>query len=156
RVIATFTGAPAPVQLSGMPADPTSGRARVSTSAGGGSLRIDGYTAAAPFATYTTRDVPVAAGHVWIASGQKVRLVQSSRATHTGELAVAGSSSQTVRGTAACDAFGLQRGAPVPIEVPGNGRVYASRGTTLDLYDQPGGSAVLTLRVIEGSSHLFW
>ncbi|HEY4119768.1 MAG TPA: hypothetical protein VGM56_17995 [Byssovorax sp.] len=156
RVIAKFTGGVVPLTLSGFPADPTQGRARASTSAGGTQLRVDGFASTSAFQVYTARDLPVAAGHVWIASAQKVRLVGATPTTLTGEVVVLGSTGQTARASGACDAFTLVRGAPRPIDVPGNGRLYSSKGTELELFDRPDGAAVFKLKMTEGASHLFW
>ena len=154
RVIAKFTGGVVPLTVSSFPADPTQGRARASTSAGGTQLRVDGYAAASSFQVYTARDLPIAPGHVWIASAQKIRLVGATPTTLTGELVVVGSASQAVRASGGCDAFTLQRGTPRPIDVPGNGRLYSSKGAELELFDQPDGAAVLKLRMT--ASQLFW
>src|SRR5262249_2206705 len=105
RAIANFTGAKVPLQLSQIPADPTIGRARVSTSAGGSSVRIDGYGSPSAISTYTTRDLPLAAGHVWISSAQKVKLVQASGSTLTAELTILGSANQAIRASGPCEAF---------------------------------------------------
>ncbi len=156
RVIANFTGALVPIALGGFPADPSAGRSHVVTSLGGAQLRLDGYGAASAYPTYTTRDVPIAAGHVWISSAQRVRLVQAASTALTGEVTVLGSASQTARATGPCDSFSLQRGAPQTMAVPGNGRLYSSKATQLELYDQPSGSVVFTLHMIEGASQLFW
>jgi hypothetical protein len=156
RAIATFTGARLPLQLSAIPADPTAGRGRISTSLGSSSLRIDGFGSPSALPTYSTRDIPVVAGHVWIASGHKVRLVQAGGSTLAAELVVMGSANQSIRASAPCDAFSLDRGTPRPIDVPGNGRLYSSKSATLDLFDTPGGKVVFTLRMTEGTSQLFW
>src|SRR5262249_45617608 len=107
-------------------------------------------------ATFTARDVPVAAGHVWIASAQKVRLVKAAPNSLTAELTVSGSQPQTVRGMASCDAFALQRGTPTRTPVPGHGRGDLMKSTTLDVYDDPGGTVVFTLRMQDSGSLLFW
>jgi hypothetical protein len=156
RVIANFTGALVPIAIGGFPADPSTGRSHIVTSLSGAQLRIDGYGAASAFTVYTTRDVPIAAGHVWISSAQKVRLVQAASNALTGEITVLGSASQNARGVGPCDAFSLQRGTPQVLAVPGNGRLYSSKATQLELYDQPSGNVVFTLHMIEGASQLFW
>jgi hypothetical protein len=155
RAVANFSGALQPMQLSDFPSDPTTGRARIGTSLGSGALRIDGWVSPPAIAVFTARDVPVAAGHVWISDAQRVKLVQAASGALTAELTVLGGS-QTVRATAPCDAFALQHGTPSAMEVPGNGRGYLSKGTSIDLFDEPGGNAIFSLKVSEGTAHLFW
>ena len=164
HAVATFSGAVQALTLDDFPADPTAGRARVRTSLGASSLRIDGWVAAADVAVFTRRDVPVQSGHVAIADAQRVRLVSASG--HAGgdprtlglgiEVTVAGTGGQTVRALAPCDALALQPGAATVMAVPGNGRGYLSKLRAVELFDQPAGSAVFSLQVMEGASHLFW
>jgi hypothetical protein len=158
RLLATFSGAVVPLSLGDLPADPTSGRALLRTSNGGGALRLDGWVAPASLHVYTTRDVPVVAGHVWLAAAQRVRLVRVAGASLDAELTIAGSQSQTARGSAPCDAFSLQRGPGTAMEVPGNGRGYLMKSATLPLFANPkaGEAAVFTLRMTDGTGQLFW
>jgi hypothetical protein len=156
RAVAAFTGALQPLSLSDFPADPTAGRARVTTSVGTGALRLEGWVAPSAVSVFTVRDVPVQAGHVWISDAQRVKLVQASPGALTVEVVVAGTGGQAVRATAPCDALSLQQGTPTPVEVPGNGRGYLSKGTAVELFDAPSGTAVFTLRVMEGAAQLFW
>ena len=156
RVVASFTGAAQALSLSDFPADPTVGRARVATSVGGASLRIEGFVTPASVAVFTTRDVPIAPGHVWIAEAHRVRLVQAASGALTVEMAVPGSSGQTARAAAPCDAYALAPGTPAPAPVPSDGRGWLTRGTAVELFDAPGGSVVFTLRGAEGTAQLFW
>ncbi len=156
RGIASFTGAVQPMALSDFPADPTAGRARVSTSLGTGALRLEGWVLPSAFAVFTARDVPVQAGHVWISDAQRVKLVQAASGTLGVEVVVAGTGGQSVRATVPCDALALQQGTPSAMEVPGNGRGYLSKGTAVELFDEPGGRSILTLKVLEGAAQLFW
>lgn len=156
RAVASFTGSHQAFALSDFPADPATSRARITTGSGSASLRIDGFALASSFAVYTTRDVPIAPGHVWIADAQRVRLVAAAPGTLTGEVAIPGTTSQTARGAASCDAFAVQPGTPTAMAVPGDGRGYLSKGSSLELFDAPGGSVVFTLRASEGTAQLFW
>lgn len=156
RVIANFIGNYVPMQLSDIPPDPVNSRSKLVTSNGGGSLRLEGFVATSVIPVYTTRDIPVMAGNVWITSAQKASLVSATSSSVTIEMVVAGSNNQRVRGTTACDALALQRGTPVPIEVPGNGRGYLTKESTIDIYSQPNGDVVFSLLMLEGSSQLFW
>jgi hypothetical protein len=156
RAIANFVGSPVPMQMSEIPADPANGRAKLVTSTGSSSVRIEGYVPASAITVYTTRDLPVMAGNVWITSAQKVTLARATQDAVQVELAVAGTRSQRVKANAACDALALQRGTPVPVEVPPNGRGYLTKEATVEIFDRPNGDAVFTLLMLEGSSQLFW
>lgn len=156
RVIGSFSGTFVALRLSDFPADPTAGRARISTSVGSGSVRLDGWVAPATIPVYTARDLPVMGGHVWISTAQKIRLVQAAAGSLTGEITILGTSGQTARASASCDAFTLQRGTPSAMEVPGNGRGYLMKTASLDLFDDANGSAVFALKMSEGSGQLFW
>lgn len=156
RVIGSFSGTFVSLRLSDFPADPASGRARISTSIGSGSVRLDGWVATTTIPVYTARDLPVMGGHVWISTARKVKLVQAAAGSLTGEITILGTSGQTARASASCDAFTLQRGTPSAMEVPGNGRGYLMKTTSLDLFDDANGSAVFALKMSEGSGQLFW
>ena len=156
RVIAKFIGNFVPMQLSDIPADPLNARSKLVTSNGGGSIRLEGFVATSVIPVYTTRDIPVMAGNVWITSAQKGQVVTATSSSVIFEMTVAGSRNQKVRGTTTCDALALQRGTPVPMEVPGNGRGYLTKEPTIDIYTQPNGDVVFSLQMLEGSSQLFW
>ncbi|WP_437962663.1 hypothetical protein WME76_46380 (plasmid) [Sorangium sp. So ce119] len=156
RTIANFTGALAPMTLSAIPADPASGRARLSTSDGSPTLRLDGYIAPTDVAVFTTRDIPVISGHIWISSAQKVKLVAATGDSLRAELSISGSEGQTARASAPCDAFALQRGAPMKMEVPGSARGYLMKTSTIELFDRPNGDVIFTLKMLEGTAQLFW
>ncbi|MEJ7734802.1 MAG: hypothetical protein WKG00_37135 [Polyangiaceae bacterium] len=158
RLLATFSGAVVPLTLNDIPADPASGRALLRTSNGGGALRLEGWVPAASLHVYTTRDVPVVAGHVWLAAAQRERLVRSAGAALDAELTITGSQSQAARGSAPCDAFSLQRGAAIAMEVPGNGRGYRMKSATLPLFaDAKAADApIFTLRMTDTTGQLFW
>jgi len=93
---------------------------------------------------------------VWISDGQKVKLTKAQTSQLTAELTIAGSQNQTVKGTAGCDSFALEKGAVTTFQVPGNGRGYQMKSTTLELYDDANGSVVFTLNMMEGTGQLFW
>lgn len=156
RAVAAFTGAIVPMTLSDFPADPTQGRARLVTSLGSGGFRIEGYLPASSIAVFTTRDVPVHAGHVWISDAQRVKLTSAQAGSLGIEVSVPGTAGQTVRANAPCDALALQHGQPTAMEVPGNGRGYMTKGASIDLHDEPNGSAVFTLKLLENTGQIFW
>ncbi|MDI1445397.1 hypothetical protein [Polyangium sp. 6x1] len=154
--VATLNGAYIPMTLTEIPFDPTVGRARLATSAGSGAMRLEGYVAPADISLFTTRDISVYGGHVWIASAQKVKLVKASQSSLTVEIPVGGTLNQTVRATAPCDAFALAKGTVQPFEIPGNGRGYMTKKQKIELFDKPNGDVVLALDMMEGAGQLFW
>jgi hypothetical protein len=156
RLLAEFSGAIVPLQLSEIPADPTTGRAKVATSNGSANVRLEGYVATTAFTVYAAKDLPIAAGHVWISDGQKVKLTKAQQSQLTGEITIAGSQSQVVKGTAGCDSFALERGTVTTFTVPGNGRGFQMKSSSLDLYDDANGTSVFTLNMLEGTGQLFW
>lgn len=156
RPIANFTGALVPMTLSAIPSDPSAGRARLSTSEGSPALRIDGYLAPSDVAVYTSRDIPVIQGHIWISSAQKVKLVAATGDSLRAELLISGSERQTAKGSASCDAFSLQRGSAVKMEVPGSARGYLMKTSTIELFDRADGDVIFTLKMLEGTAQLFW
>jgi hypothetical protein len=152
RAIANFTGAFVAMQMSDIPADPTAGRARVSTAG----LRIDGYVPVSSINIFTSRDISVTSGHLWISSAQKVKLVRAAANSLTAELVIAGSQNQAVRATVPCDAFSLSKGTPTAMEIGGSARGYMMKSTTLDLFDTAAGDSIFTLKMNEGTGQLFW
>jgi hypothetical protein len=156
RIIAEFSGAVVPLQVSEIPFDPSNGRARLATSNGGGSVRLDGYVSPSSVTVYAVKDIPVAAGHVWIADGQRVRLSAASTSQLTAELTIAGSQSQSAKGSAGCESYSLQRGSVTTFTVPGNGRGYQMSSTSLELFDDANATAIYTLNMADASDRLFW
>ena len=156
RAIASFTGDYVPMTLSELPPDPAIQRAKVATRASAPTFRIDGYVAAQVVPVYSARDIPIAAGNVWIASAQKLKVTGAQLGALTVEMTVTGSNSQVVRVNAPCDALALQRGMPTPVDVPGNGRGYLNKAQDITVYDGPAGNAVFTLRMATSEIKLFW
>lgn len=156
RVVANFSGAFVPMQLRDLPADAVSGRGLLSTSNGGPALRLTGWVPLGALPIHAARDLPVVPAHVWISSTRRVKLVRGAPGSLTVELTVSGSQSQTVRASVPCDQLSLERGTWTPMEVPGSGRGYVMKTSTLDLFDGPDGNAVFTLKMNEGSAQLFW
>jgi hypothetical protein len=156
RAIGGFTGAFASITMRDLPADPATGRARVATSNGTPALRIEGFADPRGFELFTTRDLPVSGGHVWVSSAQHVKMIRFANDQITAELTIGGSQDQKVRVTAPCDAFALERAQPAGMDVPGNARGYLMKTSTIELYDEPKGDVVLALQMIEGTGQLFW
>jgi hypothetical protein len=154
RLLGQFTGAIGPASVT-LPVD-LNVRVRVRTSAGKPTLRLDGWSSLDTFQVYTTRDVPVLQGSLWLATGHVVQPVKVAGDQLTGELTVQGSQDRKLRGTTACDAFSLDRTRPVPFDIPGNARGYLTKGSTVTLFDGAGGTEILEMALAEGASQLFW
>lgn len=156
RVIANFSGNNVPMALSEIPADPMKDRVKLATSASSGAVRIEGYVSPAAIPVFTTRDLPVMAGNVWISSAHKVKLAAATSSSVSVDLTVAGSRNQNVRAATTCDALALQRGTPTPIDIPGNGRAYLTKVPDINIYNQANGDMIFSLQMLEGASQLFW
>jgi hypothetical protein len=156
RLIATFTGGFVPMSMSDVPPDPQIQRSKLSTRASEPSVRIDGYVDTTAISVWTSRDVPIVAGSIWIASAQKVKLTGAQPGTLSVEIPIFGSNGQVARTRASCDALALQRGTPRPQTVPGNGRGYLAKGKDIDIFDGPNGNAVFTLHMTTEDVKLFW
>jgi hypothetical protein len=154
KALVRFTGAPLALKVTEWPAD-GGGRARVMTSVGEG-VRLEGWVAASALAVFTTQDVAVVPSHVWITAGHKVRALGASGAGLSIERVVSGSAGQVVRASAACDALALASSGRRPFEVPGGARGYTMKEPSLELFAEPGGASVFTLRMAEGAGELFW
>lgn len=155
-VIASLSGGYVPMTMSEIPFDPSSFRARLSTSTGSEAVRIDGYVPVADWPLFTTTDISVQGASIWISVAQKVKLVRASANSLTVEMPVGGTLKQTVRATAPCGAFSLARPNPEPLEFPKQGRSYMTKKQKVDLYEEPNGKIVFTLNMMEGTGQLFW
>jgi hypothetical protein len=105
---------------------------------------------------YSARDIPIATGHVWIASAQKLKISGAQLGFVTVEMPIFGTNGQVARVTTPCDALALQRGTPIPVEVPGNGRGFLAKPQDIDVLDGPAGNVVFTLRMNTADVKIFW
>src|SRR5688572_18415613 len=94
--VARFTGGRVELTASDFPAGP-SGRARVTT---GGGFELKGYVSASDVPVYTSRDVVVHAGHVWIGTQRQVTVVGTAPGKLEVERKVTHTIDQTFRGWA--------------------------------------------------------
>lgn len=154
RSLGQFTGATGPLTAT-LPSE-MSERAKVSTSAGKPTVRIDGWMPASALPIHTARDVPVLQGNLWLATGHRVQPIKATGTQLTAELTVQGSQDRKVRGTAPCDAYSLDRTRPTPLDIPGNARGYLTKGTSLTFFDNANGTEILELAMADGASQLFW
>lgn len=152
--IARFTGARTPLYVSELPADPRSARAFVATSTGGGdaTVRIQGWVQAASIPVFAARDVAVSP-HVAIAAGTRVEMLRTGSDGIEVQLAIAGTTGQTVRGKASCDALALS--PPPAVDATGT-RHWISKGGSVALYDAPNGNVVFSLQLSGENVQAFW
>lgn len=155
-VIATLSGSYLPMTLSEIAFDPSSSRARLSTSTGSENVRIDGYVSITDWPLFTTTDISVRGAAIWISAAQKVKVVRATANSLTVEMPIGGTLNQTIRATASCDVFSLAKGKPQPLEMPAQGRSYMTKKQQVELYEEPGGSVIFTLNMMEGTGQLFW
>ncbi|HRI72426.1 MAG TPA: hypothetical protein PK156_49665, partial [Polyangium sp.] len=156
RLIATFTGGFAPMSISDIPPDPATQRSKLSTHANEPSVRIDGYVDTSVIPIYSSRDIPIVANSIWIASAQKLKMTGAAQGVVNVEMGILGTNGQIVKATTPCDSIALQRGTPTPLPVPGDGRGFLARATNIDIFDSPGGSPIFTLKMSAADVKLFW
>ena len=124
RLIATFTGGFAPMSISDIPPDPATQRSKLSTHANEPSVRIDGFVDTSVIPMYSSRDIPIVANSIWIASAQKLKITGASAGAVNVEMPIFGTNGQIVKATTPCESLALQRGTPQPLPVPGDGRGF--------------------------------
>jgi hypothetical protein len=142
--IARFAGQPIGLSAYEMPLL-ESGRAKIRTS---GSIEVEGWIAAADLPMSAGEQVPVVAGHVWIARGQKLAFAAVSADAPerlTVDAHLAGQVVQTIRVAAPCSALTLDKPIRPGWDVPGTGRGYVPRLGQIDLYGEPGGAAIVSV-----------
>jgi hypothetical protein len=149
-VIATFTGqaVAATVAFAGAP------RAGIQT---GGGFRLEGYVEPSVVPIFTTRDVTVAEGHVWIGAGRSVKVVGGTDASVQIEFAAPMPVDQTVRATTVCEALALDPPATRTASPPEGARAWVTKRVPLVLRGKPGGDGVFrfTSDASKGAL-LFW
>jgi hypothetical protein len=141
--VATFAGQPIGIAAYEMPVLP-SGRAKIRTSGG---LEVEGWVAAADLPLSADDQVPVVAGHVWLARGQKLAFAAATADAPdrvTVDAHLAGQVVQTIRVTPPCSALTLDKPVRPGWDAPGSGRGYVPRQGQIDLYGEPGASAIFS------------
>jgi hypothetical protein len=143
--IASFATQDVSLEVFDFPAMP-SGRARVRTGKGSGSLRIEGFIDASKVPLAARNDLPIAPDHVWIGKGQVVRLEGASK----GLLAVGttlAATQQKLHAKAACTALAIGNVLGDDLGPPPTAKKWLLKSTTLALYGDPAGAIVFTLEV---------
>jgi hypothetical protein len=155
--IAKLTGAKTPLELSSFPEKLATGRVKVATTKASGYVRIEGFAALSSFRFFASRDLPVdGTGGVWITKGQQVTLAGANGSGFTVKKEVFGSDGQEVTAAIGCDGVALELQSVDATEVPARARHYQMKNATLDLFDEPGGTATFTLSMTNETRKYFW
>lgn len=145
--IAGFATQEVTLELSDVPADPTTHRAKVKTGKGSGSVRIEGWIDATKIPISARQDIAIVPTHVWIGRGEPVKL----KAASSGKLHVQttiSATQQTLKAKASCGELTVGRIKVDEFQIPSGSKKYVLKKTSLDLYDDAsGGSSVFTIEV---------
>jgi hypothetical protein len=131
--VARFTGARSALWLTKVP--PGSSRLGIQTGTGTGSFRIRGYIDSAQIPVVSKTRLDVTKGHLWIAEGQGVRIVEPGAGRVRVEKRLSEPIDQTFSAWATCEQLTLGAGWPAPSRVPGAALGYVLRESKLDLFD---------------------
>ncbi|MBN1611463.1 MAG: hypothetical protein JW940_32820 [Polyangiaceae bacterium] len=141
--VARFTGAPSALWLTKVPAG--SSRLGIQTGIGTGSFRIRGYIDAARAPVVSKARLEIATGHLWIAKGQTVRVLESGKDRFRVEKRLTDPIDQSFEAWATCEQLELGAGRPSTSQVPGSALSYVLEAANIDLYDDwRAGRRVLT------------
>jgi hypothetical protein len=150
--IAGFATQEVNVEISDFPADPTTGRAKIKTGKGTGSVRIEGWIDATKLPLSAKTDLAIAPAHVWIGRGEQVKLKGAS----PGKLAVQttiSATQQTLKAKAACGDLAIGRIKVDEFQIPTASKKYVLKKTSLDLYDDASGtSSIFTIEIPQPES----
>jgi hypothetical protein len=150
--IAGFATQEVNVEVSDFPADPSTGRAKIKTGKGSGSVRIEGWIDATKLPLSAKTDVAIVPMHVWIGRGEQVKLKGAS----PGKLAVQttiSATQQTLKAKASCGDLTVGRIKVDEFQIPAGSKKYVLKKTSLDLYDDSsGGSSMFTIEVPHAES----
>jgi hypothetical protein len=152
KEIGHFTGAKVALTVTSF-AESSGGRDLIETSG----FRIKGFVRASDIPAYTTRAVPVHAGHLSIGEGRRVTVVGSSPGRLRVERAAVSPIAGVFQGWAPCDAVALSPKVPPGWAPPGGARGYLAKRPKLDIFEQPQGDLVASLtKAVDGPGILFW
>jgi hypothetical protein len=144
--IAGFATQEVSLELSDVPAD-VSGRAKVKTGKGSGSVRIEGWVDATKIPLSARSDIAIVPQHVWIGRGEPVKLKKAS----PGKMHVSttiSATQQTLTAKASCGELTVGRVKVDDFQIPSGSKKYVLKKTTLDLFDDSsGGSSIFTIEV---------
>jgi hypothetical protein len=149
RVIARLSGAATALVATDFPAD-SHGRVRVQTGTGAGGFRIRGFLATADLPLRAALNVPVIAGHVWIAAGRELTFLAGAPGRLRVERHVGGALAQNFVTWAPCNLLTLASAQVSSFSPPSGARAFALKKPTLEIFDQPSGALLTTLTRASG------
>jgi hypothetical protein len=120
----------------------SSPRARVETGAARGTFRLRGFVDASKLPLFTTENVAISAGHLWIADHRSVTIAVVSPDKLKIQKIASPPLQQTFSAWTSCASLSFDPGTPSGWTPPGDARGYALRKDGLELYDAPQGTAV--------------
>jgi hypothetical protein len=144
RPIARFSGAEASVIVAGF-STATPARARIETGTRQGGFRVRGFVDAAKLPIFTTENVPVVAGRVWIGARRAVNVVGATREKLKIEKRMTTPFQQSFTAWTSCSKLTLGKPVPPGWSPAGDARGFVLRRGSLDLLDAPQGSVVSVL-----------
>ena len=155
RKIARFSGGESAVTFVSPPAD-GSDMARIETGTGHGSFRLRGLVKAPELRLYAGTTIPIAAGHVWLATGTRVTAAGSSGGRVRIEKQLTTPFDQRFSAVADCSALGFTQNVAPNLVLPDWARVFLLKEAQLELFDSvpPTGAPLLTLKRAESVDHV--
>ena len=150
--IGHFTGAKVALTVSAF-AEGSGGRDLIETAG----FRIKGFVRTSEVPAYTTRVVPVFAGHLSIGEGRRVSVVGSAPGRLRVERVALSPVAGAFQGWAPCDAVSLSPKIPPGWTPPGGARGYLAKRPKIDIFDRPLGDPVASLaKTSDSPGILFW
>ena len=134
KPLARFTGATSQLLVVEFPSA-SSGRAKVETGIGSGSIRIAGYINAKRIPLFTSNDVPVYPPHLFIAGHRSVQFGGAKIGKLKIKKAVSYPLEQSFAAWAPCSALTMTQSPAPPWSPPGNAHGFIIKKPSIDLFD---------------------
>jgi hypothetical protein len=155
RPIARFTGGSTALRAGPVPLD-VAQRVPVATGTGTGSFRIEGFVDTLEVPIFTTREVPVVPGHLWIGAQQAVVLVGGAAGKVHVRKDLGRPLSQSFKAWAACDQLSLAHTSPPGWSPPGEARGFLVQEDPADLFGEPSATGAPLTSLIGARGMLLW
>jgi len=155
QAIAKLTGPSLPLRITTFP-DPFKGRLALETSRGRKQLRIEGWVDSSKLRLFAGQDIPLVGTHIWLTKGMPVEVKRARATGFEIRHEILGSKSQTLTGTAACGAVQLEFPTLTSPDPPRRARTFQMKKETLELYAEPGGDRIFTLKMESDTRKVFW
>lgn len=155
QAIAKLTGPSLPLRITSFP-EPFAGRMALETSRGSKQLRIEGWVESSKIRLFAKQDIPLVGTHIWLTKGMPLEVTHARAAGFEITHDILGSDGQSVTGTAACGAVQLEFPTFTSPEPPRGARTFQMKKDQLELYAEPGGDRVFTLKMESDTRKVFW